>query len=196
MKRSRSFISNREVPERFQFQDDCWKRKRKSKSSCLLISFIVQVILCASLPLCQSLGIRSSSMHSHSSPSIIYSSKTSFLRPMDTSYEYSSTTYYDNNDLLTMGKGDGKKKRKKKSATPSVTTTEVPAPAPLRVRNDINISVTRQIRWAKMNKEFQKSGTSFRQTNVKRTAYRKALLGTFTMSLSFLIYYYLFFSLK
>jgi predicted RNA-binding protein with PIN domain len=77
---------------------------------------------------------------------------------------------------ITMGKGDGKKKRKKKSASPSIAVAEVAAPAPLRVRNDINISVTRQIRWAKMNKEFQKSGTSFRQTNVKRTAYRKALL--------------------
>mmetsp|Transcript_27538 Transcript_27538/g.42169 ORF Transcript_27538/g.42169 Transcript_27538/m.42169 type:complete len:185 (+) Transcript_27538:33-587(+) len=142
MKRSRSSSSNEEVTE--IFQDDCWKRKWKSKSSsnCLLISLLVQLVFCASLPLCESFGIGSSSMHSHSSPSIIYSSKTSFLRPMHTyTSSYSSSTYNGNNDssndMLTMGKGDGKKKRKKKSASPSVTTAEVAAPAPLRVRNDL-----------------------------------------------------------
>ncbi len=90
-------------------------------------------------------------------------------------------SYPGNNNVnnLFMGKGDGKKKRKKKSATASAEIPQQPtAPPPPRVTNDINISVKRQIRWAKMNKEYQKSGTAFRQTNnVKRTrtAYRKSL---------------------
>ncbi|KAL9188703.1 hypothetical protein ACHAXT_007081 [Thalassiosira profunda] len=75
---------------------------------------------------------------------------------------------------LFMGKGDGKKKRKKKSASAAAPAPE--APAPLRVSNDINIPVKRQIRWAKMNQEYAKSQTSFRQTNVrKKTSYRKRL---------------------
>lgn len=183
MKRSRSVRNNGDVTE--ILQDECWKRKRKNSPHFILLSLLAQLVFCASLPLCQSYSIGSSYLSSstHSFPSIKYTSKTSFLRPMDFTHTYSSSsTYNDNNhhssDMLTMGKGDGKKKRKKKSAAPAVTATEPAAPAPLRVRNDINISVTRQIRWAKMNKEFQKSGTAFRQTNVRRTAYRKALLGT------------------
>jgi len=75
-----------------------------------------------------------------------------------------------------MGKGDGKKKRKKKTPASAVTALVVTAPAPLRVSNDINIPVKRQIRWAKMNQEYIKSQTSFRQTNVrKKTSYRKRL---------------------
>ena len=79
-----------------------------------------------------------------------------------------------------MGKGDGKKKRKKKSDTTSHTTplqTSQPTePQPMRVTNDSLIPVRRQIRWAQMKKEAERhSGTSFRQTNVKRTKYRKSL---------------------
>lgn len=74
-----------------------------------------------------------------------------------------------------MGKGDGKQKRKKQSSpevSPSVTST----PTPLRVTNEINIPVKRQIQWAKMNQEYAKSQTSFKQTSVKKkTAYRKRL---------------------
>lgn len=81
-----------------------------------------------------------------------------------------------NGSRLYMGKGDGKKKRKKKTAAaPSAPSTEV-AIQPLRVSNDINIPVKRQIRWAKMNQEYRKAGTSFRQINTKKkTAYRKRL---------------------
>lgn len=80
--------------------------------------------------------------------------------------------------LLYMGKGDGKKKRPKKSSSPasSSSTPEAPVPAPLRVTTDINISVKRQIRWAKMNQEYIKSQSSFRQNNIrKKTSYRKNL---------------------
>lgn len=80
-----------------------------------------------------------------------------------------------NENMLTMGKGDGKKKRKKKSSSSAAPTPEPAAPAPLRVTNNSNISVKRQIRWAKMKKEYQNSGTAFRQQNVRRTSYRKSL---------------------
>lgn len=74
------------------------------------------------------------------------------------------------------GKGDGKKKRKKQSSTPSAPSPVATAPAPLRVTTDINISVKRQIKWAKMKQEYAKAGTSFRQSNIrKKTAYRKRL---------------------
>jgi len=78
---------------------------------------------------------------------------------------------------LYMGKGDGKKKRKKKSATSAASPPpEVAAPAPLRVSTDINIPVKRQIRWAKMNQEYIKTQSSFRQSNIKKkTSYRKRL---------------------
>jgi len=75
-------------------------------------------------------------------------------------------------------KGDGKKRREKLSldssaASPSPTPT---TPAPQRVTNNVNIPVREQIRWAQMKKEAEKnSGTAFRQTNVKRTSYRKSL---------------------
>ncbi len=83
-----------------------------------------------------------------------------------------------------MGKGDGKKKRKKKSATSATAggagagagATPQQQPQPMRVTNDSLIPVRRQIRWAQMKKEAERnSGTSFRQTNVKRTKYRKSL---------------------
>ena len=77
-----------------------------------------------------------------------------------------------------MGKGDGKRRRKKKT-TSAAAAGPAPAasPAPLRVSNDINIPIKRQIRWAKLNQEYAKSGgTAFRQTNVrKRTSYRRRL---------------------
>ena len=97
-------------------------------------------------------------------------SRTSFLQ---TKIRTESKCFYDEATTITMGKGDGKKKRKKKSAT--VSTPAPPSPAPLRVTNDSNISVKRQIRWAKMKKEYQSGGTAFRQKNVRRTAYRKSL---------------------
>lgn len=86
-----------------------------------------------------------------------------------------------------MGKGDGKKKRKKKSDTTvsnavSASTSGLGAastpspPAPIRVTSDSLIPVRKQIRWGQMRKEAMKnSGTSFRQSNVKRTKYRKSL---------------------
>jgi predicted RNA-binding protein with PIN domain len=78
-----------------------------------------------------------------------------------------------------MGKGDGKKKRKKKQPGDSTTssTPPPPTPQPLRVTNAINVPIKRQIRYAKMNQEFIKSQSSFRQTNSirKRTSYRKNL---------------------
>mmetsp|Transcript_32991 Transcript_32991/g.74665 ORF Transcript_32991/g.74665 Transcript_32991/m.74665 type:complete len:418 (+) Transcript_32991:178-1431(+) len=74
------------------------------------------------------------------------------------------------------GKGDGKKRRKKKSSAPNSSPEEAAQPAPLRVSSDSNVSVKRQIKWARMNKEYFKSQTSFRQNNVKKkTAYRKRL---------------------
>ena len=78
---------------------------------------------------------------------------------------------------LCMGKGDGKKKRKKKSsATAASAPQEAPAYTPMRVSTDINIPVKRQIKWAKMNQEYVKAQTSFRQNNVrKKTSYRKRL---------------------
>jgi predicted RNA-binding protein with PIN domain len=76
-----------------------------------------------------------------------------------------------------MGKGDGKQKRKKQSSPPSAAPPPVAAtPPPLRVTNDINIPVKRQIQWAKMNQEYAKSQTSFKQNNIKKkTSYRKML---------------------
>ncbi|KAL7535973.1 hypothetical protein ACHAWF_005328 [Thalassiosira exigua] len=75
-----------------------------------------------------------------------------------------------------MGKGDGKKRRQKKASAPASTSLEASAPAPMRVSTDINIPVKRQIKWAKMNQEYAKSQTSFRQINVrKKTSYRKRL---------------------
>ena len=83
---------------------------------------------------------------------------------------------------LFMGKGDGKKKRKKASSSGTnngggnndSATAATPSPQPLRVTNDSLVPVRRQIRWAQMKKEAERnSGTSFRQTNVKRTKYRK-----------------------
>lgn len=77
-----------------------------------------------------------------------------------------------------MGKGDGKQKRKKKSATPAAASVPQPStPAPLRVTNDINISVKRQIKWAKMKQEYAKSQTGFRQNNSvrKKVSYRRRL---------------------
>ena len=78
---------------------------------------------------------------------------------------------------LEMAKGDGKKKRKKKSAA---ETNVAPAPAmsapaaiPTRVMSDSNISVKRQIKWARMKKEHSQVGQSFRQPKVVRTKYRR-----------------------
>jgi hypothetical protein len=45
----------------------------------------------------------------------------------------------------------------------------------LRVTSDSNVPVRRQLQWARMNKMFRTSGTAFRQSNVKRTSYRKSL---------------------
>ena len=81
---------------------------------------------------------------------------------------------------LEMAKGDGKKKRKKKSAAAAPKTPNVAAPAasapaaiPMRVMSDSNISVKRQIKWARMKKEHSQVGQSFRQPKVVRTKYRR-----------------------
>ena len=75
-----------------------------------------------------------------------------------------------------MAKGDGKKSRKKQQPQSQPQQPKEVVITPQRVTNDINIPVRRQIRWAQMKKEaMRNSGTSFRQTNVKRTAYRKSL---------------------
>ena len=79
-------------------------------------------------------------------------------------------------DSALFGKGDGKKRRKKKSPAPISSPEDAVQPAPLRVTSDSNVPVKRQIKWARMNKEYFKSQTSFRQNNVKKkTAYRKRL---------------------
>ncbi len=80
-----------------------------------------------------------------------------------------------------MGKGDGKKRRKKASASKNnennaAAGAGASTPQPLRVTNDSLVPVRRQIRWAQMKKEAARnSGTAFRQTNMKRTKYRKSL---------------------
>mmetsp|Transcript_37686 Transcript_37686/g.82571 ORF Transcript_37686/g.82571 Transcript_37686/m.82571 type:complete len:418 (-) Transcript_37686:64-1317(-) len=74
---------------------------------------------------------------------------------------------------LDMGKGDGKKKRKKK---PAASPAASPAPSdalPMRVTSDSNISVKKQIKWARMKKEYSQVGQSFRQKKVVRTKYRR-----------------------
>lgn len=85
---------------------------------------------------------------------------------------------YSRLSVILHGKGDGKKKRKKKSSV-SLSTSEAPSsttPAPQRVTNSINIPVRHQIMWAQMKKaRLKTSGSAFRQTNVRRTAYRKSL---------------------
>jgi len=77
------------------------------------------------------------------------------------------------------GKGDGKQRRDKKMDTPSSPLpASVPTqqPNPQRVSNDINIPVRHQIILAQMKKAAEKESTaSFRQSNAKRTAYRKSL---------------------
>ena len=75
-----------------------------------------------------------------------------------------------------MGKGDGKKERKKKSAAApktADTTASAPAAIPMRVTSDSNISVKRQIKWARMKKEQSQVGQSFRQQKKVRTKYRR-----------------------
>lgn len=83
--------------------------------------------------------------------------------------------------LLFMGKGDGKKKRKKSnsgssnsnssnSGSTSAADSSQPPPPP-RVTNQINVPVRRQIQYAQLNKQMQRSQTSFRQ--VRRTSYRR-----------------------
>ena len=77
---------------------------------------------------------------------------------------------------LEMAKGDGKKKRKKKSAAQTnaaAPAASPPAALPMRVTSDSNISVKRQIKWAKMKKEYSQVGQSFRQPKVVRTKYRR-----------------------
>lgn len=86
---------------------------------------------------------------------------------------------------ITMGKGDGKKKRKKKSTADAAPQPQVAAPAPLRVMSDSNISVKRQIRWAKMKKEYASGGTAFRQRNAQRVSYRKSLGKYFMLTLTY-----------
>ena len=95
--------------------------------------------------------------------------------------------------LTMMGKGDGKKKRKKKSTsggTPAGSSDSAAGsndnnnksglspqqPPPMRVTNDINIPIKRQIRYAQMNKEYQRQQANpggFRQKKVVRTKYRR-----------------------
>jgi hypothetical protein len=97
--------------------------------------------------------------------------------------------------LTMMGKGDGKKKRKKKSSngtsTPAPVQPAASSPPPQRVTSDSNISVRRQIQWARMKKEISTSGSSFRQLNVKRTAYRKSL-GKNNLLIDFFFYNFCF----
>lgn len=82
-----------------------------------------------------------------------------------------------------MAKGDGKQKRKKKDGAGGAApgsgsgpqATEASAPTPMRVSTTINIPIRRQILYGRMNRQFQKSGsTSFRQTKkMVRTKYRR-----------------------
>ena len=44
----------------------------------------------------------------------------------------------------------------------------------MRVTSDSNISVKRQIKWARMKKEYSQVGQSFRQKKVVRTKYRRS----------------------
>lgn len=100
---------------------------------------------------------------------------------------------FQTSTLLMMGKGDGKKKRKKKSSngtsTPAPMKPVANSPPPQRVTSDSNISVRRQIQWARMKKEINNSGSSFRQLNVKRTAYRKSLGKSLLITYIFDIYF-------
>uniref|UniRef100_A0A7S4MBD6 Uncharacterized protein n=1 Tax=Odontella aurita TaxID=265563 RepID=A0A7S4MBD6_9STRA len=75
---------------------------------------------------------------------------------------------------LVMGKGDGKKKRKKKSASAPAPTPVPETPAPRRVTNNSLMSVKTQIRLVKLHKAAGKTQTSFRQSNMKRTKYRRS----------------------
>lgn len=117
--------------------------------------------------------------------------QNSFTKTLTTSFTYNSYHQHNNDNLssfcLYMGKGDGKKKRKKKSDSSTGTDSNTASAssnnptmsssaAPLRVTSDSIIPVRRQIQWAQMKKEAMKSATnSFRQTNLKRTSYRKSL---------------------
>ena len=81
---------------------------------------------------------------------------------------------------LFMGKGDGKKKRKKKSSggggggSENGSSAQSTQPTPLRVTSDSNIPVRRQIRWAKLNKEYKNQASAgFRQKRVVRSRYRR-----------------------
>jgi hypothetical protein len=87
---------------------------------------------------------------------------------------------------LFMGKGDGKKKRPKQqkttqttesASTSAISKSASVTPAPRRVMSDINVPVRRQIRFAKMNKEYERSMTtsSFQGKKTVKTAYRKKL---------------------
>ena len=90
-------------------------------------------------------------------------------------------------NISMMAKGDGKKKRKKQSdSSSSSSPSPAPQPAVPRVTNDINISVRRQIRYAKLNKQHRESGsTSFRQAKkVVRTKYRRTW-GTYLVNNTF-----------
>lgn len=120
----------------------------------------------------------------HFNNNIIYTTSMTNRYVQNTNQYYIS--YHHSKFSLYMGKGDGKKKRKKKSISdsstlPSSSTSSLGAgqnasPPPLRVTSDSIIPVRRQIMWAQMKKEAAKnSGTSFRQSNVKRTSYRKSL---------------------
>lgn len=130
------------------------------------LSIILHLLL-VSWSTCDALGLFSSKFFKHTSfvPESKIANSCGFYQP-----------YSNEIVTITMGKGDGKKKRKKKSATSSLSSAPTPtAPPPLRVVSDSNISVKRQIKWARMKKEYSGGGTAFRQNNVRRTAYRKSL---------------------
>ena len=77
--------------------------------------------------------------------------------------------------VITMGKGDGKKKRKKKTTVETPLAPPQPAaPPPRRVTTNSLMSVKTQIQLVQRYKAASNSGTSFRQSNVKRTRYRKS----------------------
>ena len=108
-------------------------------------------------------------------PELISQSPTGSKRAHPSNYRSQYKVSYRKSSR-NMGKGDGKQKRKKQSSSPEVLPPVASSPSPLRVTNDINIPVKRQIQWAKMNQEYVKSQTSFKQNNLKKkTSYRKRL---------------------
>jgi hypothetical protein len=147
-----------------------WKRRRKLRWFLILLSMVNLL----SSP-CSTLAFMNSNMNSKfNSNGSTCIRQTSFIK---NTWQRERCSTLQSDTMLTMGKGDGKKKRKKQSPTATSTPLTQPAiPAIARVTSDSNISVGRQIQWARMKKAaFGNAGTAFRQRKVERTAYRKSL---------------------